>query len=191
MSEVRNALSRNGMTCKLDCMFQNWKVWATWTSLPPSLERLRIVEVDFRLFSCNCKQWRGIGGGGTIIRQLLRLMGGLFTYGSRFVGKAIGHKLFLESITVVCVCVPASLVKVSNDGHQCWPQDQGEAPYDHLAFWLGRLQDNGLLFGLVETLKLRCDGRDDKEWGVTDRGDTTKTAKEWAGYGWVPGMKLR
>lgn len=68
MDEVRNALSRNGVTCKLDCMFQNWKVWATWTSLPPSLERLRIVEVDFRLFSCNCKQWRGIGGGGTIIR---------------------------------------------------------------------------------------------------------------------------
>ena len=40
-------------------------------------------------------------------------------------------------------------------------------------------------------LKLRWEGKLELDWKFPDKEDITKTALEWAGYGWPPGLKLR
>ena len=191
--EMRLILSCNGTTGKLDCMALHLQMWATWTSLPPSLEYLRGVEVDFRVFNYARAHWRGGDGPGITAQHLLRLIGGFFECGPRFSGKPLNRELRLANITVNLVRVPCNLAIECDNDHKYrhWNNDSREDLYFGLADCLDKLQRSGLLFGRLQMLKLRCEGKADMEWEITDEGDTTKTAKEWAAYGWAPGLQFR
>ncbi len=94
------------------------------------------------------------------------------------------HPLHLRSIIVTLVRVSARPPR-DDDENPSWRLvgDYQSIAYARLAVFLGNIQDSGLLFGRADMLKLRCDGMDDKEWEVTARGDTIRTANLWAKYG--------
>ncbi len=153
-------------------------------SLPPSSEHLRDVEVDFRFYNLSADQWLSDVGEGCIARHLVKLLSGFLECGPSFPGAKLRHPLHLRSSIVTLVLVSARPPR-DNDENPLWRLvgDYQSIAYARLAVFLGNIQDSGLRFGRVDMLKLRCDGMNDKEWEVTARGDTIRTANLWAKYG--------
>ena len=188
--EMHDIISRNGNIWQLDCMIQDHRLWPTWLSLPASPKYLRRVEVNLRAFSFKRSQWGSDGGPGEMVVLLLRLLGGFFEYGPRFLGRPLESPLHLESLVVSLVAVPA-IPGRNEDSRPVWGHPALELMCRIFALQLKKIQSSGLLYGRVKMLKLRCEGRLDKEWAITDQGEhATWSAREWAPYGWVPGLKL-
>ena len=189
--EMHDSISRHGVVWKLDCMIQNHHLWPTWLSLPASPTYLRHVEVNMRIFNYSKSQWGADGGPGIMVILLLRLLGGFFEYGPRFLGQPLESPLQLDSLIVSLIPLPETPGK-KEDPNPSWRHPNPGTIHSIFASQLSRVQRSGVLSGRVKTLKLCSKGSIDKELKITDRGeDAIWNEREWAGYVWAPGLRLR
>lgn len=181
-------------THELDVMLKNTMLWPTWTCLPaPEELQIRHLRVNLRMFDVvqGSGLFWGDGGPGLAFVPLFRLLNRLLHHGPSFLYPGtIDRGLKIETLSIhLLFCSDNSIDRC---GHLDFEKEDdpknGKRSAGHrmriygiICSYMGRVVDQGLLFGKVAHLEIHH-GYEVESFEIQDRKPDEKEMAEWRSW---------